>query len=856
MQGYTFAPSSGPPREGQKNYVFVDEHNRHKRLKVMRACNGCRKRKIKCDAATTNTWPCSACTRLKLVCVPPTIGQDGDFLSDGQGESTLETGGLSNVAEGPHTFPVAPVFKDNSQPTINTIPPYDQMSMYSQFVPPQAQPNIYTDLQSPQMAMSYQTFQQPQMFPGPQTPSMRSSDRNVYVDNDQSTAENLSDVLGELKIDESGIAPYIRRQRTDRIEPEAPVQDDIEEPLPPLRTGSGVMIRIPPELMPAEDDVMAYFKIYFDEIHPYVPVVSRAHLYYQWQHDRHSISPLLLEALFACAGRLSDEPAEGAQWLALANRHETSFMDVPRLSTIQALLLLLKARESLPKKGYYYRSWQTVKTIVSMAKDLDIHEHYSNHAEGKPCGLSPIECLVHTRVWQALLVVEVMIGGPQGRSDYGVDPETVEMRPTLDIRGLDHYEIDRSRQYAYFVRNAHHIRIITDIYHKVKKQKDWGADARFVQSNPLFADWLRNLPPDLQVNYPADGSPPWIPSHFVGNMHSHCHLAIIMLHRPQLFASQSFAAGGEWKIHMSLCYSSAKSLCRLQEAILQRFGLSGLLYMQRGINFAIYCILTCTMLHLVAITSPDPEFNTDAREFFTRHMRILETCSTAWPMPEIQAQIDSLRLAFSADMHRPFELKPSFPYGSPSEPYHPSPPMDAHYHPQLNQLQSRVRYNPLPVTPPISTGAEDSKSDTSSQIQSLGMVAHHPPTTHPLDAPSIDETHWDPTRIITQWDMAFSVNPATVSANSPPMPINNSVPSVQNVMNPQYPIQYETPSKVPSATSTQSLSPPQFQAPPVVFSARDWQQSVASVYDPQGQKRRWNYPVDVSPDNMSKRQRG
>lgn len=195
---------------------------------------------------------------------------------------------------------------------------------------------------------------------------------------------------------------------------------------------------------------------------------------------------------------------------------------------------------------------------------------------------------------------ESMLTG-SGRSDYGVDPETVDMRPTLDIRGLDQYEIERSRQYAYFVRNAHHIRIITDIYHKVKKQKDWGADARFVQNNPLFADWLRNLPSDLQVNYPADGSPPWLPSHFVGNMHSHCHLAIILLHRPQLLASQSFAAGGEWRIHMSLCYSSAKSLCRLQEAILQRFGLSGLLYMQRGINFAIYCILTCTMLHLVSL---------------------------------------------------------------------------------------------------------------------------------------------------------------------------------------------------------------------------------------------------------------
>ena len=89
-------------------------------------------------------------------------------------------------------------------------------------------------------------------------------------------------------------------------------------------------------------------------------------------------------------------------------------MDIPRLSTIQALLLLLKARESSPKKGYYYRSWQAIKTMVSMAKDLDIHEHYSIHSEGEPCDLDPVECLVRTRVWQTLLVVEVMVGQPQG----------------------------------------------------------------------------------------------------------------------------------------------------------------------------------------------------------------------------------------------------------------------------------------------------------------------------------------------------------------------------------------------------------------------------------------------------------
>jgi hypothetical protein len=173
------------------------------------------------------------------------------------------------------------------------------------------------------------------------------------------------------------------------------------------------------------------------------------------------------------------------------------------------------------------------------------------------------------------------------------------MRPHLDIPNLDQFEIQCSHQYAYFVLNAYYIRRIAETYHKIKKQPDWVASPQLAQNNPVFTSFLQTLPRDLQVDYPDDGASPWLPSHFVGNMHSHCHLGIIMLHRPQLLASQ-FGASGEWKTHMSLCYSSAKSLCRLQEAILERFGLAGLLCMQRGVSFSIYAILTCTMLHLVS----------------------------------------------------------------------------------------------------------------------------------------------------------------------------------------------------------------------------------------------------------------
>ena len=187
-----------------------------------------------------------------------------------------------------------------------------------------------------------------------------------------------------------------------------------------------------------------------------------------------------------------------------------------------------------------------------------------------------------------------------GRVDFGVVPEAVDIRPDPPCCEIDDYEASLSHRWAYFVRNARNIRLMTDAAHRGKKKKDWGLDSQIVTYNGAFRRWPDELPSDLQLSMPTDGSPPWLRTHFIGNMHSHYHLGIVMLHRPQLVASQSFATDDGLRHHLSLCYNSAKILCRLQEAILETFGLTGLLCMQRGINFTIYAILTCTMIHLVS----------------------------------------------------------------------------------------------------------------------------------------------------------------------------------------------------------------------------------------------------------------
>lgn len=329
MQSYSM--TSGPP-QGPKNYVFVDEHNRHKRLKVMRACEGCRRRKIKCDSATTNTWPCAACIRLKLHCVPPAGGLEGE-----QGDVSQS----SAVDESIETQSYLPTPAASTQPTQNyaSAAPNYQLNQNDFF----AYDAYATDYQKPSfnniIDKQYESyFPEQQQFSATlndpyqlntqiyaqaqyESQSPFRQERAGSTPSDQLTAEELMEHLGSLKIGENGIAPYLRPEKKNSKEPDAPVQDPEPEVKIPaaFSTGAGSQIRIPPALMPSQEEAMLAFKTFFRDVHPYVPVLNRRQFYEQWRNDKGSISPLVLEAVFANAGRLSDDPAQGAQWLALAN---------------------------------------------------------------------------------------------------------------------------------------------------------------------------------------------------------------------------------------------------------------------------------------------------------------------------------------------------------------------------------------------------------------------------------------------------------------------------------------------------------------------------------------------------------
>lgn len=170
------------------------------------------------------------------------------------------------------------------------------------------------------------------------------------------------------------------------------------------------------------------------------------------------------------------------------------------------------------------------------------------------------------------------------------------------------------------------------------------------------------------------------------------------------------------------------------------------------------------------MTSPDPDLNTDARDFFQRQMRLVEKVMGVWPMPEVQKQINAVREAFSADTRKPFELKPTFPYGSPasssatpprslanmagavpsqSEPANPqAPPLAFTSHPSTSPISARP--TDAKGTQPMMMFASGAGNHSAGMAQQVSMA--EPPA-------------WNPSRIF-EYAVPMDPLPSLMSADN------------------------------------------------------------------------------------------
>jgi hypothetical protein len=173
----------------------------------MRACEGCRRRKIKCDAATTNSWPCGACVRLKLTCVRPNTY---DGAPDSTYDPSMSQPDQYEQMQVPHQVMSADprsgpsmyaqshgVFHDNNAAAYSNVA-YDGTHAHPTNMPYGSIPQ-----QLPVMDPHY-TSQT--VFPTPpplQTGAHQEPSPEAFTP-ESFQQQDLPDLLGNLKVDEKG----------------------------------------------------------------------------------------------------------------------------------------------------------------------------------------------------------------------------------------------------------------------------------------------------------------------------------------------------------------------------------------------------------------------------------------------------------------------------------------------------------------------------------------------------------------------------------------------------------------------------------------------------------------------------
>lgn len=177
----------------------------------MRACEGCRRRKIKCDAATTNTWPCSACIRLKLHCVPPSVQYDagngigfeperGEYESgSGDDEYQNQISIQQHLGDPPKSFP---------QIYPPQIPYADGISMYHSIshappLPPDQHTIQFSNMHGPAGALE-EHYPSQSIYPVASILQQPPSQSPDLYHQEQYSQQDLVDILGDLKVDVAG----------------------------------------------------------------------------------------------------------------------------------------------------------------------------------------------------------------------------------------------------------------------------------------------------------------------------------------------------------------------------------------------------------------------------------------------------------------------------------------------------------------------------------------------------------------------------------------------------------------------------------------------------------------------------
>ncbi|KAG0240153.1 fungal-specific transcription factor domain-containing protein [Mortierella sp. GBAus27b] len=574
------------------------------RLIARISCQECRRRKTRCNF-DGQSQKCSTCARIGTPCV---FAQKNGVVLD-----------INKVMEenNPHLFHQRDHrVKDRAKFSSATSPP----SASAPFTrPPLAPASSISLFSSSSPIPSYIANQYIQ-----NRPSRSNSTSSAAVQNDRSSpTEDLSSVMDRLQIDAFGIAPHTLRSFSqvagdnDSAETSASEWSDVDSPeatgakesteqdenasVPTAnkRHSSGSTVGTPRQRhrssrsrsVPLVDIQLDLIELYFKHVHPFLLVLHKPSFFRRLYDPKDPVPDFLLAAMYAAASHYAPGREEdGRRYLQFWLSRLDDTLDKPRLSTVQALLIIIKYQEGVKQPGFYFRTYMYTQMVIVLARELQLHKTTPVNAK-----LDPENHEIRRRLFWTIFVLDQFLAVSQGRttSFREVEPEAdLPRTDTEDPNDIEEIElIENAVEYIKLVKIDHQALILTRKFlTKVITPEETIPQGLFLHQ--ALMEWKNNLPTRLHLSSTMSPHTP-----FVGMLHILYHACTIMIQRcycedPSVSHLEIASTARE------NCSVSATSITIIADDLYTNYGMVAMTYPIRGCYFIIYCLIASATIQV------------------------------------------------------------------------------------------------------------------------------------------------------------------------------------------------------------------------------------------------------------------
>ncbi|KAK9719077.1 hypothetical protein K7432_005056 [Basidiobolus ranarum] len=614
-----------------------------KRQRVSKACDNCRRRKVRCDG----TQPiCSNCRTIGTTC-----SYNDATKKRGPPKGYIEAienrlhrmehilGGLVQGEPGAAENVVAELRKlDENHPTAtsSTSPARSQTRTKSSDKEYREPKETITDspLEHNSPSSSVCTSP-PQESP---LPSLNSPDSSSTPKREDTELEELSNEAEQLTLDDHGRVRYcgtssgfyLLRQSERYQNGVLKMRSRSPEKLNFSSFGDS---EFNPSLLPSSELFSYLLEIYFSKINPIFPLLHKAEFLERLNKVDDEPPFFLLNSILALSSilissesilkneNLSPEIFYKRASVLLDRTFEMSSMD-----NIQALILL-GIHQHITHSGM--RAWIYGGMAIRMAEDLGLHR---NPDKWDIKGLTREEKEARKRVWWVCYQIDrhagVCVGRPLCIDDRHFDTTLPIIDPSTKVESGVEVSPDSGLALKPFIQvirlNGIIGRIMSEIYpirttptHNPQKNK-----SILLELDSVLHSWLVSLPEGLQYNPTmySSNQPPNSPTLIYAHMWYHC--ALVLLHRPYIPKP-----GEEYRFpypSLPICTSAASRITSIALAC------SSTPALEQTAIFLLFPIFTSSTIHLLNATSTDPWISNPAKKHLAQNIRVLEHIKRKW----------------------------------------------------------------------------------------------------------------------------------------------------------------------------------------------------------------------------------